>query len=64
MRRVFQSFLYKFQCGLCKEPYYGECARHLSVRIGEHIGIPITTAQKTIIYCLATIHHPMTILVC
>ena len=44
---MFQSFVYKFQCGLCNEPYYGECARHLSVRIGEHISIPITTAQKT-----------------
>ena len=31
--------VYKFQCGLCNESYYGECVRHLNVRIGEHIGI-------------------------
>ena len=30
----------KFQCGLCNECYYGKCMRHLSVRIGEHIGSP------------------------
>ena len=26
--------VYKFQCGLCNESYYGECVRHLNVRIG------------------------------
>ena len=31
--------IYKFQCGLCNESYYGEFMRHLHVRIGEHIGI-------------------------
>ena len=36
----------KFQCGLCNESYYGECMRHLNVRIGEHIGIsPLTRKQ-------------------
>ena len=30
--------LCKFQCGLCHESYYGECVRHLNVRIGGHIG--------------------------
>ena len=36
----------KFQCGLCNEPYYGKCMRHLNVRIGEHIGIsPLTSKQ-------------------
>ena len=29
--------VYKFQCGLCNEPYYGECVRHLNVRIGEFV---------------------------
>ena len=28
--------VYKFQCGLCNESYYGECVRHFNVRIGEH----------------------------
>ena len=38
--------IYKFQCGLCNESYYGECIRHLNVRIGEHIGIsPLTRKQ-------------------
>ena len=38
--------VYKFQCGLCNESYYGECMRHLNVRIGEHIGIlPLTRKQ-------------------
>ena len=38
--------VYKFQCGLCNESYYGECIRHLNVRIGEHIGIsPLTRKQ-------------------
>ena len=35
--------VYKFQCRLCSESYYGECVRHLAVRCGEHIGIPPLT---------------------
>ena len=31
--------IYKFQCGLTNDSYYGECMRHLNVRITEHIGI-------------------------
>ena len=38
--------VYKFQCGLCSESYYGECMRHLNVRIDEHFGIlPLTRKQ-------------------
>ena len=38
--------VYKFHCGLCNESYYGECVRHLNVRIGEHISIsPLTKKQ-------------------
>ena len=38
--------VYKFQCGFCNESYYGECVRHLNVRIGENIGIsPLTKKQ-------------------
>ena len=38
--------VYKFQCGLCSESYYGECMGHVNVRIGEHIGIsPLTRKQ-------------------
>ena len=38
--------VYKFQCGLCNESYYGECVRHLNVRIREHIGISPLTRKK------------------
>ena len=39
--------VYKFQCGLCNESYYGECMRYLNVRTGEHIGIsPLTRKQN------------------
>ena len=38
--------VYNFQCGLCNESYYGECVRHLNVRISEHIGIsPLNKKQ-------------------
>ena len=38
--------VYKFQCQICNEPYYGECVSHLNVGIGEHIGIsPLTKKQ-------------------
>ena len=38
--------VFKFQCGLCNESYYGECVRHLNVRIGEHIWISPLTSKK------------------
>ena len=38
--------VYKFQCGLCNESYYGECVRHLAVRSGEHIGISPLTNKR------------------
>ena len=38
--------VYKFQCGLCNESYYGECVRHWNVRIGEHIGISLLTKKQ------------------
>ena len=35
--------VYQFQCG----QYFGECVRHLNVRIGKHIGIsPLTKKQR------------------
>ena len=43
---LLSGVVYKFQFGLCNESYYGECMRHLTVRIGEHIGIsPFTRKQ-------------------
>ena len=38
--------VYQFQRGLCSESYYGECVRHLNVRIGEHIGISSLTKKQ------------------
>ena len=43
---LISGVVYKFQCGLYNESYFGECVRHLHVRIGEHIGIsPFTKKQ-------------------
>ena len=42
-KELTSSAVYKFQCGLYNESYYGECVRHLNVRIREHIEIsPLT----------------------
>ena len=38
--------VYKFQCGLCNESYYGESIRHLDIRSGEHIGVSPLTGKK------------------
>ena len=43
---LISSVVYKFQCGLCKEPYYGESIRHLDLRSGEHIGVSRLTEKK------------------
>ena len=33
----------KYQCRFCSQSYFGECVRHLNVRIAEYIGIsPLT----------------------
>ena len=50
---------------------YGECVRHLNVRIRDHIGISpkpknklsLRTAPEPIVYYFITIQHPMAILV-
>ena len=45
-KELISGVLYKLQCGLCYESYYGECVRDLNVRIGEHIGISPLTRKK------------------
>ena len=45
-KELTSGVVYKFHCGLCNESYYGECVRHLNVRIGEHIGISPLTKTK------------------
>ena len=46
-KELTPGVVYKFQCGLWIESYYGECVRHLNVRIGEHIGISRLTKKKS-----------------
>ena len=45
-KELTSGVIYKFQCGLCNETYYGETVRHLDVRSGEHIGISPLTNKK------------------
>ena len=36
----------EFQCRFCNQSYYGECMRHLNIRISEDIGIsPLSRKQ-------------------
>ena len=43
---LISGVVYKFQCGLCNESYYGESIRHLDIRSGEHIGVSPITGKK------------------
>ena len=43
---LISGVVYKFQCGLCNESYYGESIRHLDIRSGEHIGMSHLTGKK------------------
>ena len=38
--------VYKFQCGLCNESYYGESIRHLDIRSGKYTGVSPLTRIK------------------
>ena len=39
--------VYKFLCVRCNATYYGETCRHLSVRVGEHLGVSPLTGKKS-----------------
>ena len=43
---LISGVVYKFQCGLCNESYYGESIRHLDIRSVEHIGVSPLTGKK------------------
>ena len=43
---LISGVVYKFQCGLCNESYYGERIRHLDIRSGEYIGVSPLTGKK------------------
>ena len=38
LKELMSGVFYRYQCGLCNESCFGECVRHLNVRIKEHIG--------------------------
>ena len=43
---LLSAVVYKFQCGLCNESYYGESIRYLDIRSGKHIGVSPLTVKK------------------
>ena len=45
-KELTSGVVYKFQCGLWNESYYGECVTHLNVRIEKYIGISPLTMKK------------------
>ena len=45
-KELASSNIYEFHCWHCSESYYGECTRHLNVRIGEQIRILPLTKNK------------------
>ena len=45
-KHLISGVVYKFQCGLCIDSYYGGSIRHLDIRSGEHIGVSPHTGKK------------------
>ena len=45
-KELTSGIVNRIQSGLFNESYYGECARHLNARIGEHIRISPLTKKK------------------
>ena len=43
---LISGVVYKLQCGVCNESYYGESIRHLDIRSREHIGVSPLTGKK------------------
>ena len=43
---LIPGVVYKFQCGLCNESYYGKSIRHLDIRSSEHIDVAPLTGKK------------------
>ena len=44
---LISGVVYKFQCGLCNESYYGKSIRHLDIRSGEHIAVSPITERRS-----------------
>ena len=51
-KKLTSGVVYKFHCGLCNESCYGECVRHLNLRIRKHIAIATLTKKKSKISAL------------
>ena len=43
---LIPGVVYKFQCGLCSESYYGESIKHLDIISGEHLSVSPLTGKK------------------
>ena len=56
-KELTSCVVYKFQCGFCNESFYGECVRHLNVRLGEHIRISTLTKKRVKPKCSAVSDH-------
>ena len=41
------NVVYEFSCVRYNATYYGETCRHLSVRVGEHLGVSPLTGKKS-----------------
>ena len=46
--KIPHYIVYKFSCGICNVIYYGEICTHLSVRVGEHLGVAPLTGKKSL----------------
>ena len=46
-KNLISGVVYKYQCNLCNEYYYGKSITHLDIRSGDHIGLLYLTAKKT-----------------
>ena len=46
LKDLISGVVYKLQCGLCNESYYGESIIHLDIISGEHLGVSPVTGKK------------------
>ena len=44
---LHSNVIYKFSCGRYNATYYGGTCRHLSIRVGEHLGVSPLTGKKS-----------------
>ena len=66
-KNLISGVVYKFQCGICNESYYGESIRHLDIRSREHIGVSLlrersSNHQLTVLFVIiisAVIFYPL-----